>query len=301
MSRIACEHNVKAVILYHGDWDGAASAWVVTRALRAGWCGEVPTNIVAMVAHYGDAPPIEACRGADVYVVDFCYSFVETVRLHEVAKRLTVIDHHATSAWIRDSDFFKAHWNIERSAARLAWESLSPGYEPIPNLVLYVEDHDLWRFSYPDSREAKAWLQAWEPTIDNAELCRVWFDGNFEVIRREGKRILDYERQAVEMSASPRQVLLASIADGRGVEYLVAACNTSGHVSEVCELLLNRHCDVEIAACWWQTTKGWRVTLRSRDGGPDCSLLAKLHGGGGHPRAAGFQACDLSMFLMKAW
>lgn len=45
---------------------------------------------------------------------------------------------------------------------------------------------------------------------------------------------------------------------------------------------------------------GQMVSLRSRDDGPDCSLIAGLYGGGGHARAAGFKIDGKELlFLFK--
>lgn len=46
---------------------------------------------------------------------------------------------------------------------------------------------------------------------------------------------------------------------------------------------------VEVAGLARQAgTRGWRVSLRSGDGEPDVSAIAREHGGGGHRSAAGF-------------
>ena len=43
------------------------------------------------------------------------------------------------------------------------------------------------------------------------------------------------------------------------------------------------------AACYWDTAAGRNFGLRAADDGLDVSEIAKLYGGGGHAKAAGFK------------
>lgn len=61
--------------------------------------------------------------------------------------------------------------------------------------------------------------------------------------------------------------------------------------NEVAERLLNAGAEVAIIF----DVTGGMVSLRSRPGGPDCSLIASKYGGGGHARAAGFKASSHPM------
>jgi phosphoesterase RecJ-like protein len=58
---------------------------------------------------------------------------------------------------------------------------------------------------------------------------------------------------------------------------------------------------VEVAGLARQSGhKGWRVSLRSGDGEPDVSAIARHYGGGGHRSAAGFST-DISIDELFAW
>jgi len=58
---------------------------------------------------------------------------------------------------------------------------------------------------------------------------------------------------------------------------------------------------VQVAALARQAGRtGWRVSLRSGDGEPDVSAIAREQGGGGHRSAAGFST-TMSIDELFAW
>lgn len=106
-------------------------------------------------ASYGDEPP--DCSDRDVIIVDFSYPRDVLEYMAEQAKSLRVLDHHKTAA--ADLDGFPgAIFDRDRSGAGLAWDELVGGKRP--EIVDFVEDRDLWRYSLPNSRAINAWISS---------------------------------------------------------------------------------------------------------------------------------------------
>ena len=75
-------------------------------------------------------------------------------RLAARAGSTRVLDHHATAAEdLAGLPFVTI--DLDRSGAVLAWEHFHPG-RPVPLLLRYVQDRDLWRWALPRSREVNA-------------------------------------------------------------------------------------------------------------------------------------------------
>ena len=95
----------------------------------------------ARAAVYG-APPPQLRPMDDAYILDFSYSREITARTAE-ACNLVLFDHHKTAAEDLEG-IGGCHFDTERSGAVLAWKHFRPG-EPVPEILLYVQDRDLWR------------------------------------------------------------------------------------------------------------------------------------------------------------
>ena len=83
-----------------------------------------------------------------------------------------LIDHHKTAA--EDlANVPGCHFDTTRSGAVLAWQHFHPG-APVPEILLYVEDRDLWLWQLAHSREINAALgelkkdfAAWDHASEN--------------------------------------------------------------------------------------------------------------------------------------
>ena len=138
------------LVLYHGDCpDGFGAAYAAWRAL-----GDAATYLPV---RHGEPPPPEAEAGPErLYLLDFAYPRATTERLAARAGSARVLDHHATAAEdLAGLPFVTI--DLDRSGAVLAWEHFHPG-RPVPLLLRYVEDRDLWRWELPRSREVNAAL-----------------------------------------------------------------------------------------------------------------------------------------------
>lgn len=262
------------VVIYHDKCpDGIAAAW-------AAWTvfGDLATYIPAS---YDDAPPVvvDAVTGdpRDVIVADFSYPREKILRLHDEARSLLVLDHHASAETaLAGLDF--CVFDMNRSGAGLAWDVIAaPTRGPRPWIIDYTEDRDLWRHALPDSREVNAWLRAQPRTLHGYAVAAAT---PLEYAAAKGREILAEQRVYIE--AVKARASLAVIA---------------GHVVPVVNC--GRHCASEIvgelaegypfAASWEERDGVVHYELRSR---APCAIpvndIAREFGGGGHKMAAGF-------------
>lgn len=279
----------KPLVIYHGNCpDGFTAAWCAYDKFD-GDCDFVP-------ASYGQEPP--DVGGRRVYILDFSYKRPVMRQILSQAHSVVVLDHHKTAqaeldgiidefcmrpdliANPRGSHLPVVWFDMDKSGARLAWEHFSPG-EPVPWLVEYVEDRDLWRWALPKSREVNAALGSYPRTFDQWD--RLAASGP-EVMHRligEGEAILRYQDQLVDsICRGAREVEM----DG----CKILAANTSVLFSEVAGKLSEGR---PFGAAWFERADGkTQWSLRSRNDGNDVSEVARRRGGGGHRNAAGFES-----------
>ena len=259
-------------VLYHdGCDDGFGAAYAIW--LKHGHQAEyIP------VQHGQPFPDVSF--GETVYVVDFAYP---RDILQSVAARseLVVLDHHKTAMDdLEDLPF--AHFDMNKSGAVLAWEHFHPN-KPIPLLLEYVQDYDLWTKELPHTEENKAWRRSFPRTFAS------WKEMDLVVSsdcrwKTEGEAILRSDRiQIQQRVAKAFEVTIGT--------HVVLAVNETQHGSEVAgELAKNTR--YPFGACFSVQGDGLKIwSLRSDRnlGDFDVSAVAKIRGGGGHRNAAGFK------------
>lgn len=260
--------------IYHANCpDGLASALAVHVYLKEQ--GSLNFSEFLPVA-YGDDPP--DVSGKNVVMVDFSYKRETLLEMEMTAEAIVVIDHHKTAQdQLGDLDF--AIFDMAKSGCVLTWEYLFP-HTPVPILFYYVQDRDLWQWKLPNSREVSAALRSYEPKLE------VWEDfqtpAAVEKLKSEGIAILRYQNGCVDASLS-NDIEMMEIGG-----HIVPILNCTHLISEVGNALAGGY---PFAAMYFDvgSPNPKRVfSLRSTDDGIDVSAIAKLYGGGGHPRAAGF-------------
>lgn len=277
---------MKPLVLYHANcWDGFCAAWVAKGALG---------DIDAHPAHYGTEPPDVSDRV--VYLLDFSYPRQTMRDIIGRAKEVIVLDHHKTAQEalgdlvdeaIQRPDLCPTRpgvvlptirFNMDKSGGRMAWEHFYPRAEGSPWLVDYTEDRDLWRHALPHSEEINAALRSYQLDFD---LWSEFHQREPESFVVEGAAIRRRERQIV--ADHIRNARLENF-DGT---HTVPIVNATVLFSEIAGELAEGH---PFGACYFDRKDGKRQwSLRSRDGGVDVSEIAKVHGGGGHQQAAGFE------------
>lgn len=271
----------RPLVIYHGNCaDGFSAAWCFWRKY-----GE---NADYVAGVYSQNPPDVA--GRDVYLVDFSYKREVVERMLEQANSVTLIDHHKTA--IDDLRPLKVEqvgygletfgWfcDLDRSGATLAWDYLFPG-ESRPLLLGHIEDRDLWRFKLAGTREIQATVFSHEYTFeqwdklmaaDQTELLKMTVAGA-AIERKHHKDIAEL------LKVCKRRMVIG------GHDVPVASLPYT-LVSDAATAMAEGE---KFAACYWDTADGRVFGLRATAEGMDVGDIAKLYGGGGHAKAAGFK------------
>ena len=265
---------------------------------------------------HGEAPPDVA--GRDVILVDFSYPRARLVDMAQVARSILVLDHHksaeadlrsgainvgtigqtglkaarivrldnlpdAREAWLHyeetatvDDGVVCAFFDMERSGAGIAWDFFHPG-APRPELIDHVEDRDLWRFALPGTREIQSALfsypyrfEVWDELMQ-APVFELYQQG-LCIERKHHKDVAEL------VAVAKRQIVIGHYeVPVASLPYTLAS--DAGHLMAQGQ---------PFAACYYDKAGGRVFSLRSADDGVDVSEVAKLYGGGGHARAAGF-------------
>jgi oligoribonuclease NrnB/cAMP/cGMP phosphodiesterase (DHH superfamily) len=264
--------DTRPLVIYHGHCvDGFTAAWVAHRYYR-----ERGLDAELLAASYGDEPP--NVTGRDVLIVDFTYPRETLLAMHEQAAALLVLDHHRSAEEaLRGLPF--ATFDMQRSGAGLAWDTLFPG-QPRPWLVDYVEDRDLWRWHLPWSREVSAGLALYDFDLGLWNALGQQESPDFQ--RSAGVVVTHYQaRQTAKHVERARPARIAG--------YLVPVVNATTLISEIGNELAKA---APFAALWWADEGGVHYSLRSCPTyveHVDVSVIAGLFGGGGHRHAAGFK------------
>jgi oligoribonuclease NrnB/cAMP/cGMP phosphodiesterase (DHH superfamily) len=277
------------IVIYHANCDdGFGAAWVLRRKFGDKIEGFIP-------AQYGEAPPLERCRGKPVTVADFSYKRAPMLSLMHAAASVVVLDHHKTAkdelAGIveefareeRDRNLdggaaaMDVRFDMSRSGARLAWSYCFPESEP-PELLRRIDDADRWIWDYDDGRFVQAALRSYPQDFE------VWdrlMARPIAELAAEGVAIRRYIDGRI-------QALKAGARDANIGGVVMPVCNAPGFfASDLAGELAAAH-ESGCAACYFETADQRVYSLRSR-GDRDVSEIAKKMGGGGHPGAAGFQ------------
>lgn len=268
MSSLQLKRQMTTLCIYHGNCaDGFTSAWVVRRALGDG-----------VIFHAGtyQSPPPEV-YGHDVVLVDFSYKRPVLETIVACARSVLILDHHKTAqADLEGLSGAQMVFDMERSAARITWDHFFPGEKP-PQLLLHVEDRDLWRFALPKTREIQA------NVLSHPYDFSVW-----DRLMAVDPNDLIEEGSAIERKHHKDiQELLPVV---------TRLMRIGGHVVKVANLPYSLSSDAGHAlalgkpfgACYWDTPQGRVFSLRSREGGADVGAIAEIYGGGGHCNASGF-------------
>ena len=271
--------------LYHANCaDGFTAAWAIWRR----W-----PNAKFFPASYGSA--VADTLKAElpllkftphVLLVDFSYP-ADQLRALAFYTDVTVLDHHKTAQAdlqpLLDDGTVAGVFDMERSGAMLAWQYANPTRHYPPSLVQHVQDRDLWRFEMHDTRAIHAWLSTrpytfarWEEANDILNCLpareRAIVAGECVLAKQ------DLDIKSVIRSAGGRKLTIG------GHRVPVANCpywlvSETGNRLSVGQPFSATYVDTA-------TGRGW--SLRSQPDGVDVSDIAKLYGGGGHARAAGF-------------
>ena len=269
---------MQPIVIYHGECaDGFTGAWVAHQKFH----GEV--NLHA--ALHGSSPP--ELQDREVFLVDFAYPLQTMLEIREKARRLVVLDHHKTTAAdLAGVEGIETTLDMNRSGSHIAWDYFFPNTAP-PELLLYVEDQDLGKFSMPFSREVNEAMFAYSLNL------AVWdrlMRTDISVLMHEG--VILHRKLMQDLARLTPALTRRLLIGGYQVPAINLPFTLAPHAVEAL-------CHGEpFAAGYWDTPRYRQFSLRSSAKGLDVSGIAREYGGGGHARSAGFRVSlkDVGLF-----
>lgn len=281
------ESDPNPLILYHGHncpdgFAAALAAWLYFDG-KAEFIGLDHGDVKSV----DDLPKLQ---GRAVYILDFSFAPEIMQHIEERAAKLVLLDHHKSAA-DRLTGFAcrcgVVHFDMKKSGARLAWEFFLPE-RPLPDLVRFVEDRDIWVWQYPQSA---GFLSALD--MEPFEFAR-WQ----EIASFDAAQLAAYVERGSAMDEKYKK-LASLIADGaqeltfNGHHGLMV--NAPGVFHSLVGDMLSRQSGT--FALMWSIDKTGVVKagLRSRSGF-NCIPLAESMHGGGHAQACGFKMSTERLF-----
>lgn len=268
------EHKKDIVVIYHKRCeDGFGAAY-------AAW-KKFGDSAEYLPAGYGDEFP-EGLEGKEVYVLDFCYEIEGAMdKLATITKKLVVLDHHASSRGLVEST--PDHiYDANRSGATIAWSYFHPNV-PIPLLMKYLEDGDLYRFALPETADIFSYLvvQPYDFLVWDDIAKRLEIENDRQAILARATIYTEYFEKMSFLS-----VEAAKKVRFEGFEcYFATALPSITMRSYICHQLYTKLPPIALVVT--AHPGGYGVSIRS-DGSVDVSKIAEKYGGGGHPGSSGF-------------
>jgi oligoribonuclease NrnB/cAMP/cGMP phosphodiesterase (DHH superfamily) len=271
---------VKRSVVYHaGCPDGFGAAW----AARQRWGTDaryIPRS------HDDDFDP-ERFEDEHVVFADISIDNERLRALAEVAAELVILDHHVTARDHYASDpsventltelGHRAHFDLTHSGAILAWQYFHPD-QAAPELLLYVEDQDLWNWRLPESAEVNAAIGAYPRRFDTWDELA---NQPIASLVAEGRPLV--RANEIEVERAVNHAHAVALGNDR-----IEAVNARQPRAAIGHQLARR------AACG----QPWGIVYRILGNRVDCSIyslgdldvsaVAMRYGGGGHRNAAGF-------------
>ncbi len=248
------------VVLYHAECaDGFGAAWAIWK--------QFPGARFIPVKH--GMPPPDEVKNRRVVIVDFSYAREILESMAAASKALVVLDHHITAQQAL-ADLPYAYFDLRKSGAVLAWEWAHD--RPVPWLLEYIQDKDLWTWALPGSREINAALASHPFDF------QLWNSFQQKELERDGRAILRYENELVGKLAAQ-----AVLVEFQGAT--VPAVQSAVLTSQIGERL---SADFPFCLIWHDRDGRRYYSMRSREDGTDVGSIAASFGGGGHTHAAGF-------------
>ena len=261
------------VILYHAKcadgFGGAYAAWK-----KYGDSAEyIPVS-------YGKPIP-EHLSGRDIIFVDFCYEQPVMDELAKIAKSITVLDHHAGVREVATK--FPGVFDPTHSGATIAWKYFHPD-EPVPKLLLYLEDGDLYLHKLPETRDIFSYLMVapydflqWDELVNTLENDTPGRD----LFMAKARNYNEYFKLLAE----------SAITSAKLVEFEGHQCYfANSHPNMTMKSYIGNQLVKKlppIALIVAAHPEGFGVSIRG-DGSVDVAEIARKFGGNGHPSSAGF-------------
>ena len=254
-----------------------------------------------------DGEPYSDFTNKKIIFIDVCPSIDWLVEKLQIAKKITILDHHKTACdEINENLHLLSSYNnlelvldMTRSGCQIAWDYFFKNKKR-PWFIDYVGDRDLWTWSMKNSKEiSKAifynrLLDAWN--LEKIDLLLNYTNKDISNLAYQGKTILEVENKIIE-----RQILY-SVEGTMNVydkKYRVQIANIIMEFSSdlgnvLATKLFEDGTKPDFGVVWTYDPEDdlWHLCLRAVDSQVDLSEIATQLGGGGHKNAAGVDFDD---------
>lgn len=262
------------VVIYHDQCrDGFGAAYAAWKKFG---------DTASYIPRKTQDPVPEGLTGKEIYIVDYSYKKPDLEKLIAENKLMVVIDHHETAREAVTSLPGNV-FDQEHSGAVLAWQYFHPNTET-PKLLLYVEDHDLWKFQMEHNREFGAALgeytqdfETWDQlnnNFDNKELFSSFID--------HGAAIAGFEDKFVEKLLAFKE---RATFEGHEIYVLNAERIYRSILGNRLATLNQDQGKAAMSIVYYRYDGYVHCSLRS-NGDFDVRVIAEKYGGGGHKNAA---------------
>lgn len=216
-------------VIYHKNCNDGLSAACIFKSLR---------NDVTFTSFYY-ADKVEGYKNTTILFLDVSLRKETLDSLIADGNTIYVIDHHEPSKFVTsylslkrtDSQPHESYVDMDYCGAMLTWKKIYPD-KPIPKMLEYVNDRDLWLNKMPYYNEVFQSLSMIDKTID------AWYNVIFhpnqeELVKKyieNGKVIKKKIDQQIEMLAKTAYMKKVTI---KGKSYNVLHINSSIHQSDL--------------------------------------------------------------------
>lgn len=277
---------MKPLIIFHAHClDGFGAAY-------AAWLHFGQESCELHPASHGKGLP--ECDGRQVYILDFSYRREVMIELCQRAESVIVIDHHISAmkdmqGLDEEIENLTLDFNMERSGAILAWQYFHPERQ-IPDLLLDVEDRDIWKFERAGSADRTSGLMSYD--FDMSQWHQWCSDSEaYAHLQREGAAINRFRRQMIDRHK--KRAIIGKISG-----YTVPIVNCPSEI--LSELVGELSIGYPFAAGFQdgEDKRSWSLRSDGEDG-EDVSQIASAFGGGGHKNASGFATPQHLNFVIE--
>jgi oligoribonuclease NrnB/cAMP/cGMP phosphodiesterase (DHH superfamily) len=299
-------------VLYHrGCNDGLAAAWAAREVLK--------DQAIYLPYQYGDEIPV-VCLGTHLILVDLSLTQDQISEIYDqVVMSIMVVDHHASAerelmglVTMPTFDAYRAAINSptgykvfklfdqEHSGAVLSWAFFNnvntlrsyneEWVHRIPKALLYIEDYDLWRHVYPESKAVNAWLINGGASMDRVSDMIDYKGDIHEKVLELGNAMIKYDEKIA------RSVIRDYAEEYTYGDGTMVVINAPHHLRNMIgDLLSSKYLFV---VCYTRRKDRTIFSLRSQHF--DVSPIAEQHGGGGHRNAAAFSVPNAPNYNLLA-
>lgn len=284
-SKLTLNPNEIDLVIYHGrcsDGFGAALACYMYFKNSNG-INANGNKVQYFGASFNKPPPQVA--GLNVLICDFSYKKEVMNKLINEAKTLAIIDHHKSAeAELCDIPDQNKVFRMDHSGAFLTWAYVYPK-SPMPLLIKYIEDNDIWIKALPHTREITSYIfslpfefEEYEKLLDEDFLM----NNILQVAIGMQKQNEMYIKDAVSYTTM-------KFVQIDGMYFFVGCINTSVLKSEIGNQIFNKFDNANFSCCYsfGDDSSFTYASLRSTNDRTDVSKIATKFGGGGHKCASG--------------